>query len=270
MDDLVEDDSRGGVSQLDLRQRRVERSARIWLRAYPRRWRSSYGEDLVGTLLDLAGPDARTVRLSDGVSVVRAGWALRWREHPPLGPWLAYRLRERGLPAQYRAWLMDDLLGRRVGFRLNAGSTVSSDMLIPSSSLTQDEREVAVNVNSVTGVAGRVRPGDRVDLYAVFADVPGLPKSVKVLARDIRVVSIAGEQQVTQAGEDGIQEQSVIPVTLAVVPKVAMSLTYAANFAAEVRLVALPNDVGTDRRGEVDDFDASELGGTAVPEGEER
>ena len=165
---------------------------------------------------------------------------------------------------------MDDLLGRRVGFRLNAGSTVSSDMLIPSSSLTQDEREVAVNVNSVTGVAGRVRPGDRVDLYAVFADVPGLPKSVKVLARDVRVVSIAGEQQVTQAGEDGIQEQSVIPVTLAVVPKVAMSLTYAANFAAEVRLVALPNDVGTDRRGEVDDFDASELGGTAVPEGEER
>lgn len=165
---------------------------------------------------------------------------------------------------------MDDLLGRRVGFRLNAGSTVSSDMLIPSSSLTQDEREVAVNVDSVTGVAGRVRPGDRVDLYAVFADVPGLPKSVKVLARDIRVVSIAGEQQVTQAGDDGIQEQSVIPVTLAVVPKVAMSLTYAANFAAEVRLVALPNDVGTDRRGEVDAFDASELGGTAVPEGEER
>ena len=43
-----------------------------------------------------------------------------------------------------------------------------------------------------------------------------------------------------------------------------------ANFAAEVRLVALPNDVGTDRRGEVDAFDASELGGTAVPEGEAR
>jgi pilus assembly protein CpaB len=104
----------------------------------------------------------------------------------------------------------------------------------------------------------------------VFADVPGLPKSVKVLARDIRVVSIAGEQQVTQTGDGGIQEQSVIPVTLAVVPKVAMSLTYAANFAAEVRLVALPNDVGTDRRGEVDAFDASELGGTAVPEGEAR
>jgi pilus assembly protein CpaB len=162
---------------------------------------------------------------------------------------------------------MDDLLGRRVGFRLNAGSTVSSDMLIPSSSLKQDEREVAINVDSVTGVAGRVRPGDRVDIYAVFAEVPGLPKSVKVLARDIRVVSIAGEQQVTQQSEEGVEEQSVIPVTLAVVPKIAMSLTYAANFAAEVRLVALPNDVGTNRSGEVNDFDAGELGGKAVLEG---
>jgi len=162
---------------------------------------------------------------------------------------------------------LDDLIGRRVGFRLNEGSTVSSDMLIPSSSLTQDEREVAVNVNSVTGVAGRVRPGDRVDIYAVFAEVPGLPKSVKVLARDIRVVSIAGEQQVSQETDDGPKEQSVVPVTLAVVPAVAMSLTYAANFAAEVRLIALPNDVGTNRQGEVNEFDARGFGGQAIPEG---
>jgi hypothetical protein len=101
----------------------AERTARLWLRAYPRRWRYAYGEDLVGTLLDLAGPDARTVRLRDGVSVVRAGWALRWREHPPLGPWLKYRLRERGLPAQYRPWLMDDLLGRFHALR-NTGTAV--------------------------------------------------------------------------------------------------------------------------------------------------
>ena len=73
--------------------------------------------------------------------------------------------------------------------------------------------------------------------------------------------------EVTQLSEEGVEEQSVIPVTLAVVPKIAMSLTYAANFAAEVRLVALPNDVGTNRSGEVNDFDAGELGGKAVLEG---
>lgn len=90
----------------------AERSARLWLRAYPRRWRTVSGGDLVGTLLDLAEPGARTVRWRDGVSVLRAGWALRWREHPPLGPWLAYRLFERRLSEQHRAWTMDDMLGR--------------------------------------------------------------------------------------------------------------------------------------------------------------
>lgn len=89
----------------------AERAARLWLRAYPRRWRYAYGEDLVGTLVDLAGPDAATVRLRDGFSVLWAGWSLRLREHPPLLPWLAYRLFERRLPSRYRAWVIDDLLG---------------------------------------------------------------------------------------------------------------------------------------------------------------
>lgn len=165
---------------------------------------------------------------------------------------------------------LDELVGRRIGFRLNANTTVSSDMLIPSSSLNQNEREVAVNVDAVTGVAGRVRPGDRVDVYAVFGDVPGLPKSVQVLVRDVRIVSISGEQRVAQSSDQGVRENSVIPVTMALIPQDAMAVTYAANFAQEVRLVALPSDVGTDRREEIDSYDAENLGGVAVPEGMDR
>ncbi|MGL4176578.1 MAG: Flp pilus assembly protein CpaB [Dermatophilaceae bacterium] len=162
---------------------------------------------------------------------------------------------------------LDELQGRRVGFRLNAGSTVSSDMLIPSSSLSSTEREVAINVNSVTGVAGRVNPGDRVDIYAVFAEVPGLPKSVRILVRDVRIVSVAGEQTVTkESAAGGTSEQKVIPVTLALEPDQALSVTYASAFASEVRLVALPNDVGTNRRGEPNQYDARKLGGKPILE----
>lgn len=102
----------------------AERSARLWLRAYPRRWRFSYGEDLVGTLLDLAGPGARTVRLRDGLSVWRAGWSLRFREHPPLLPWLGYRIFGAGLPVEHRVWMIDDLLGRLYSARWVAGYLV--------------------------------------------------------------------------------------------------------------------------------------------------
>lgn len=160
-----------------------------------------------------------------------------------------------------------DLEGRRVGFRLEAGTVVSSDMLLSPSSLNPDEREIAINVDPVTGIGGRIRPGDRVDIYAVFADVNGLPKQVRVLVRDVRVVSIGGQQTVQQASEEeGLSESDVVPVTLALEPDRALAVTYANAFAKEVRLVGLPTDVGTNRVDERNTFDAKGLGGRAVPE----
>lgn len=160
-----------------------------------------------------------------------------------------------------------ELEGRRVGFPLDAGTIVTTDMLIPSTDLSPTEREIAINVNSVTGVAGRVRPGDRVDIVAVFAEVPGLPKQVRVLVRDVRIVSIGGQQTITVDDSDSVGDtKDVVPVTLALEPKDSLSVTYAAAFAQEVRLVALPGDVGANRSDEVEEFDASDLGGKAVRE----
>lgn len=161
---------------------------------------------------------------------------------------------------------LNDLVGRRISFEVEQGTTISSDMLIPSSQLSSTEREIALNVNPVTGIGGRISPGDRVDIYAVFGDVPGLPKQVRVLERNIRVVSVAGQQTVTQQTSQGLTEQDVIPVTLAVEPESALSITYASAFAQEVRLIGLPTDVGVNRGQEQDDFDASNLGGKAIPE----
>lgn len=201
------------------------------------------------------------------VTVYRATEAIE-----PYTPLSAKNLEPVEVPARWApdssVLSMSDLQGRRIGFRVNSGSTVSSDMLIPSSSLDRDEREIAINVNSVTGVAGRVRPGDRVDIMAVFGDVPGLPASVKLIDKDVRVVSIAGKQTVSKSNDDGMTEESVIPVTLALSPEKTMAVSYAAAFAEEVRLVALPSDVGVDRDSDLEDFDAGDLGGKAVIEGE--
>ena len=95
-------------------------SARLWLRAYPRRWRATYGADLLGTLADVAPERARMVPVREGLAVLRAGWALRWREHPRFWPWLAYRIFERRLPDRYRYWVIDDLLGPLYEARLGA------------------------------------------------------------------------------------------------------------------------------------------------------
>lgn len=98
-------------------QENLERSAWRWMRAYPLRWRIQFGDDLVGVLTDVSGPDVRRVPLSEATQIVRAGWALRLRERPPIWRWLGYRYLDLRLPEQYRYWVMDDLLGRLFGLR---------------------------------------------------------------------------------------------------------------------------------------------------------
>ena len=61
----------------------------------------------------------------------------------------------------------------------------------------------------------------------------------------------------------------MIPVTLALQPSAALSVTYANSFAKEVRLVGLPPGVAQDRSKEKRTFDARQLGGKAIPEGAE-
>ena len=58
-----------------------------------------------------------------------------------------------------------DIDGRVTATPLSAGSPVSLDAMVPPSDLDPSEREIAVNVDAVTGLAGRVRPGDRVEIH---------------------------------------------------------------------------------------------------------
>jgi pilus assembly protein CpaB len=157
-----------------------------------------------------------------------------------------------------------DIDGRVTATPMTAGATVSLDGLVPPSDLNPDEREVAVNVDAVTGLAGRVRPGDRVDVFAVFTDVPGLPKQATQLVQNVRVVSVAGQLQVQSP--DARSLQNVIPVTLALTSDQALSVTYASQIAAQVRLIGLPPGVAQDRSKDKKTFDARSLGGKAIPE----
>lgn len=90
-----------------------ERHCRLLARAYPLRYRQTRGEELIGTLLDLAKPEQARPTLHDSLDVVRGGVALRLRERPPLWHWALYRLFHKRLPYTYRWWARDDLLGSR-------------------------------------------------------------------------------------------------------------------------------------------------------------
>lgn len=99
-------------------------SVRFWSRAYPRRWRAAREAELLGILADLAPPGARRLAGRAALDLVRGGWATRLREHPPLGPWLVYRLFGARALTNHRPWVADDIAGALFPLRQGAGAIV--------------------------------------------------------------------------------------------------------------------------------------------------
>jgi pilus assembly protein CpaB len=152
------------------------------------------------------------------------------------------------------------LVGRRVAFNVASGTYVSNDMVLPSSALNEDEREIALTVDAKTGIAGRVQSGDFVDVYATFGSTAADGAS-RVLVRGVRVVSVRGVETRSETNSrDELEEQQVVPVTLALAPKDALSVTYADSFADSVRLVGLPPGANSkNRSGEDNQVDRRDL-----------
>ncbi|GGS66569.1 hypothetical protein GCM10010156_26790 [Planobispora rosea] len=90
-------------------ERRCRRLLRL---AYPPRFLQTRGEEVLGTLLDLAEPGRTRPGARTVLDVLRGGAALRLRERPPLWDWVLYRLFYRRLPFRHRWWARDDIIGR--------------------------------------------------------------------------------------------------------------------------------------------------------------
>jgi hypothetical protein len=93
---------------------------RLALRAYPRRWRETRENELLGVLHDSIPPQRRWPGLRVLLDLVLSGWRTRLRNHPPIVPWLAYRLSRRSLDTSWRAWVADDLDGNLWWMRSSA------------------------------------------------------------------------------------------------------------------------------------------------------
>lgn len=150
---------------------------------------------------------------------------------------------------------LEQLTGRRVSFNVAEGTYIGSDMLLAPSSLNPDEREIALTVDAKTGIAGRVEAGDFVDVYAEFleSDQSSAGSSL-VLVRNARVVSVGGVETRSEANSaDELEQQEVLPVTLALEPEDALRVTNADAFAQQVRLVGLPPGIDSQDRGDEPD-----------------
>lgn len=113
------------------------RSAALWLRAYPRRWRDVRAAEVTEVLRDLAAPGAERVDARTALSLVRGGWATRRHDRPPLGTYLRYRLLDRPLPPPWEAWGRDDVDGRLFPVRFALTRTVGVALVLTVMTLVE-------------------------------------------------------------------------------------------------------------------------------------
>ncbi|MCL2454772.1 MAG: Flp pilus assembly protein CpaB [Micrococcales bacterium] len=131
-----------------------------------------------------------------------------------------------------------DVAGLVTAAALPQGAVLQKGMVIPRPSVAPGYQEIAIMVNAETGVAGKVRPGDKVDIVATFAgtDEENPPMSV-VWVSNVRVMEV-GVVTSTSANDTAgsFGESRGVPITFALTTRDVLRLTYAESFSVELRL----------------------------------
>ena len=171
------------------------------------------------------------------------------RSVPELQPIPLDAVREKSVPVKWagRQSLRDPAeIGSLVpNTPLEAGVELQQGMLVEPPSLEEGQQEISILINADTGVAGKLEPGDTVDVLATFPadERQHSPASARTLIRRARVVTVGLPRSAARPGtnpQDGTQtaneQQVLVPVTFALRPTLALRLTYAETFASEIRL----------------------------------
>ena len=182
------------------------------------------------------GPKLTVLRLNTDVTA--------FQELPPES------VEEVAVPEKYvpeQALTRGDLLGGPLvpATDLPAGTILQRGVLGPPPVLKEGEQELAITVDAETGVAGKIYPGARVDIYASFqAGGEGSPVTQNcsmLLVSNVTVLDVGGERPDPVAAETGAapDASTVIPVTFALPPELGVQLVFAESNAQEVRLAVL-------------------------------
>jgi pilus assembly protein CpaB len=151
-------------------------------------------------------------------------------------------------------------IGNRVpSTELPAGVELQDGMLVAPPALEKGQQEVSIMINADTGVAGKIQPGDRVDVNATFAGDQDNVATARKLIVNARVVTIGlpqqGSRPFQQRDDNGAPTnptELVVPVTFALKPKDVLRLNYAESNAQEIRLSLVrpddPNHVSKNSR----------------------
>ena len=119
----------------------------------------------------------------------------------------------------------------------DAGAVLQIGMLTERPGLAEGNREVAIMVDAETGVAGRVSPGDHVDIVATVEDENTKQRKAQVIVQNALIINVGVETTVEQENSSGsFSEGKAIPVTFSLSTNDSLKVAYAESFAVKLRL----------------------------------
>lgn len=119
---------------------------------------------------------------------------------------------------------------------LPAGSVLSTGMLVEDPAIEEGQREIAILVSAGTAVAGKIKPGDLVDVYATFPGTQDVAPSARILLQRVRIVEVGNPVTTRDPGGAFAEQQQAVPITFALSVEESRELTFAEAFASSVRL----------------------------------
>ncbi|MFD1660944.1 Flp pilus assembly protein CpaB [Streptomyces caeni] len=146
-----------------------------------------------------------------------------------------------------RRWLsstavtsLTQIRGKIAVTRLEKGSLLQADMIVDRPALEPGQQEIAIMIDASTGVAGKIDPGSRVNIYATFKAANEKSKDEsKVIVTNARVLDV-GRLTALDPGQSSDERRrnatEAVPITFALDTADAQRVAYAESFAEHVRL----------------------------------
>lgn len=134
-----------------------------------------------------------------------------------------------------------DVVGLVSQTGLPKGTYAQQGMFVNRPGVANGYREVAILVDAETGVAGKIQPGNRVDMLVTLGsrqgDADPVAPRAQVWVTNALVVNVGVVETVDRQSASGsLSEGKAVPVTFAVPISDALKIAYAESFAVKVRL----------------------------------
>jgi pilus assembly protein CpaB len=194
---------------------------------------------VVGDARSEVGPRITAYRLSKDVDA-----------YSPVTP---AQLQKVGIPKRYLPATavrdLSELQGKIAAAPLRRGSLLQTDMIAGRPALRSGQMEIAIMIDAETGVAGKINPGSRVNIFATFAGKKETdPDTSQIIVAGARVIDV-GTIRAFDDSQDSQDSRRLagqgVPITFALDAEDAQRVAYAESFAKHVRLARVaPGDVG--------------------------